>query len=318
MIHRTSIPPLSLGLFALVLLVSACASPSPTSQPPSPTLPPQNTASPTPSPTATPPPSPTPVPLAALVNDEPITLAEYQAELARFRVARQELPDVPPAPGINLATEADMQAFVLNELIGQRLFAQAAYANGFSLSQDALQASQDKLKDQLGSDQALQAWLTANQYDLAAFQAALARSIATAWMRDQVMASFPTNAEQVHARQILLYNLDQANQILAQIRSGQDFTALAFQYDPKAGGDLGWFPRGYLFEPALEEAAFKLEPNAYSEVITTRLGYHLLLVIAHETDRPLDPDVRLALQQQALSTWLQEQKAKANIQIFVP
>lgn len=319
MIRRKHFFSLSLVLAILLFLLSACGipAPAPSSETTAPTLPPFTTT-PTLVPTETPTPSPTPEPLAALVNGEPIPLAEFQAELARFQAARQALPSVPAAPGINLATEADMQDFVLNELIDQRLFAQAAYAAGFSLTQETLQTRLDQLIFDLGGEQSLQDWLKANQYTPDEFQAGLSRSIAAAWMRDQILAAFPTTAEQIHARQILLYNQEQANQILAQIRSGQDFTTLAFQYDPTAGGDLGWFPRGYLLEPALEEAAFQLEPGSYSEVISTRLGYHILLVIARTADRPLDPDALQVMQRQALQTWLLDQKSNANIQILLP
>lgn len=299
----------------LLFLLAACETSSPTQAPENdtPTVQPF-TSTPTLRPTLTPTPSPTPEPLAAQVNGEPITLAEYQAELARFQAAQQVLPDVPLASDPRL----DMQALVLEELISQRLFAQAAYGAGFSLSQEELQARLDRLKAELGGAQAWQETLAANYYTPQDFQAALARSIAAAWMRDEVLASFPTNAEQTHARHILLYNQDDADQILAQLRSGQDFTTLAFRYDPVAGGDLGWFFRGYLFEPALEEAAFQLEPGAYSQVIATQLGYHILLVIAREADRPLAPDALQVFHRQALRTWLEEQRTHASIQVFLP
>lgn len=309
-----------LAMLALALLLAACTTPSPQPTPsllePTPAVQESPTAIPSPTPTQLP--SPTPEPLAALVNNEPITLAAFQAELARFQAARQALPDAPAPTGINLATEADVKNYVLTELVNQRLFAQAATASGFSLSQEALQTRLDALTAQVGGAQALDEWLAANQYDQTTFQAALARSIAVAWMRDQIAAGLPEAVEQIHARQILLYNLDQANQVLAQINSGQEFTSLAYQYDPAAGGDLGWFPRGYLSEPALEDAAFQLQPGSHSGVVQTRLGYHILLVIERQADRPLDPDARLALQEQALSTWLDTQRAQSNIQIFVP
>lgn len=308
---------LFLAWTGIVLLLSACGAPSETPAPVTPTLQPFTSTATLP-PTKTPTPSPTPEPLAALVNGEPITLAEFEAELVRFQAARQALPNAPLAPGVELATEADTKTFVLDELIYQRLLAQAAYANGFSLSQEALQAHQDQLSTELGGEQALQDWMKANQYSPTEFQAALARSIAAAWMRDQVLASFSATAEQIHARQILLYNQEQAEQILSQIRTGEDFTTLAFQFDPVAGGDLGWFPRGYLFEPALEEAAFQLDAGSTSEIIATRLGYHILLVIDREAERPLEPDALLVLQRQALLTWLEKQRSNASLQIYLP
>ncbi len=44
-----------------------------------------------------------------------------------------------------------------------------------------------------------------------------------------------------------------------QLQAGADFATLAYRYDPLTGGDLGWFPRGVLTQPAVEEAAFSLQ-----------------------------------------------------------
>lgn len=89
---------------------------------------PSQTASPYPTFTWTPvPPTSTPVPLAATVNGEAITLAQYQAELARYKAAT----------GTELATE-DKQR-VLDDLIAQYLLAQAAQEKGFIVDDKMLQ-----------------------------------------------------------------------------------------------------------------------------------------------------------------------------------
>ena len=137
-------------------------------------------------------------------------------------------------------------------------------------------------------------------------------------MRDQIVTTLPETAEQVHARQILLYNSTQANEVFTQLQSGQDFTKLAKLYDPVAGGDLGWFPRGYLTEKALEEAAFSLEPGKYSQIIETPIGFHILSVIERDPARILEPNARLVLQERALSMWLQQRRAQSEIQTFLP
>jgi peptidyl-prolyl cis-trans isomerase C len=293
------------------LWITACGNGSPTptgSQPP--VLPSETPSSATLEPSPTPvPPSPTPIPLAALVNREPITLAEFQAELARFQASSA-------ATGTNLAS--DPSTTVLNDLIGQTLLAQAAVENGFIVDETLLQSRIDTLEAQLGGPQALADWISAHGYTADDFKQALMRSIAAAWMRDQIAAAAPTTAEQVHVLQILLYNSTQADQVYALLQSGQDFLELAASYDPTTGGDLGWFPQGYLSEPALEEAAFALQPGQYSPVIETDLGFHILYVIERDAQHPLDPDARRALQLQALQDWLTERRNQSNIQILLP
>jgi hypothetical protein len=249
-------------------------------------------------------PSPTSQPLAAQVNGEGITLSQYQAELARYRSSA----GTEPGP--------EEEERVLNDLIDQLLFAQAAAEQGFSVSEDSLQARIDDLAGRMGGSQALEDWMSANGYTETTFREELASSITAAWMRDQVISGIPENAEQVHARQLLFYNADQANEALARLRNGKDFLELAAEVDPLAKGDLDWFPRGYLLDPKLDEAAFGLQPGEYSEIIQTVAGYHILQVIEREPERPLDPNARLALQQQALKNWISERRSQSEIEIL--
>ena len=132
-------------------------------------------------------------------------------------------------------------------------------------------------------------------------------------MRDKILAEVPSTAEQVHVQQILLYNQDTAQRFLTQLNGGADFDELAAQADQLTRGDLGWVPRGYLLEPKIEEAAFNLTVGAYSDVIATDVGFHIVRVLAREPQRPLSPDAYLALQELALSTWVDAQRQQANI-----
>jgi peptidyl-prolyl cis-trans isomerase C len=254
-------------------------------------------------------PTATPVPLAALVNGEGLTLAEYEAELARYQAAPEAAAAWPDEPA---------GARVLDDLIAQVLFAQAAREAGFVLDETALQERLAALAAKVGGGEALNAWISAHGYSEASFRQALQRAAAAAWMRDKIIAAVPGTAEQVHARQILLYNQEEANQVREMIRAGTDFATLAAEYDPVSGGDLGWFPRGTLTVPALEEAAFDLQEGQISEVVRTRLGYHILQVIERKAQHPLDPGARLAFQRLAVQAWLAQRRAESQIEILLP
>jgi peptidyl-prolyl cis-trans isomerase C len=132
-------------------------------------------------------------------------------------------------------------------------------------------------------------------------------------MRDKILAEVPGTAEQVHVQQILLYNQETAQSFLTQLNGGANFDELALRADPLTRGDLGWVPRGYLLEPQIEEAAFRLAVGQYSEVITTDVGFHIVKVLAREPERPLSPDAYLTLQELALKTWIEEQRQQANV-----
>jgi peptidyl-prolyl cis-trans isomerase C len=247
-------------------------------------------------------PTATPVPLAARVNDGEITLAQYQAELERYKAE----------VGTELATNDQGQ--VLDELINQELLAQAAEKKGFILDDQALQAH----IDELGSEQTLAGWMQKYGYNDETFRQELRLSLEAAWMRDQIVSQVPEKAEQVHARQILLYTSTQADEALAQLKAGKNFAELAAQYDPVTFGDLGWFPRGYLLDKKLEDVAFSLEPGNYSDVIETEAGYHILLVVEKDPQHLLEPDVLKTLQSQAIKDWLQEQRSQSTIEIMAP
>jgi peptidyl-prolyl cis-trans isomerase C len=248
-------------------------------------------------------PSATPVELAAQVNGEGIPLIDYQAELSRFDASS----------GTGLVTYGPEK--VLEDMIDQILLAQGANQAGFFVTENILQ---DHINQFDIAEQDLQNWIIQYGYTEESFRRAMSWSIAAAWMRDQIVMAVPTTADQVHARQILLYNSTDANNILSQLNSGADFTTLAFQYDPATGGDLGWFPKGYLTEPALEDAAFRLDPGKYSDVIETPLGYHILFVIEHDPRHTLTSDARMSLQENVLSNWLVERRGQSELQILVP
>jgi peptidyl-prolyl cis-trans isomerase SurA len=120
---------------------------------------------------------------------------------------------------------------------------------------------------------------------------------------DEVMAFYKANKEQipqipeeVSVSQIIKYppvseeNKAQARATIERIRTelkgGADFASLAIQYsqDPgsaKAGGDLGFIPKGQLI-PSFEKAAYALNEGQISDVVETRYGYHLIQLLSKE------------------------------------
>ena len=288
---------------ALFLLLTGCKPGGPTPNP----------GNPDPSPTAivtqaapeiSPTPMPTEVPLAARVNGAPITLAEYQSELAMFQADK----------GTELAPEE--KTSVLDDLIDQALLAGAAEENGFIVDEATLEERIQQLITQLGNEQALASWLSSYQFDQQTFRLSLRRSILAAWMRDQIAAGVPETAEQVHARQILLYTQEQAAEIYQQLQSGFSFQNLALKYDPLTGGDLGWFPRGYLPAVEIEQATFSLQPEEYTQVIESPAGFHIVQVLERDPQRPLTPNARLLLQTQALLDWIAQARSESQIEIL--
>lgn len=89
------------------------------------------------------------------------------------------------------------------------------------------------------------------------------------------------SGEQVKASHILVKSEKEAQDILAQLKSGASFEELAKKYSTDSsaskGGDLGWFPQGAMV-PEFEKVAFSLKEGETSGVVKTNFGYHIIKV----------------------------------------
>ncbi len=257
--------------------------------------------------------TPTEIPqnLALLVNGEGIPLEYYDGEVFRYKLAMQEL-------GETMLSDEEIRQTVLDDIVGQALLAQAAYAGGFTISDEALDERITALAQEIGGQEALDAWMAAQGYSAVGFRYALRLSIALEWQKAQIFANVPEAMEQVHARQIFARTQEGAERAMASLEAGTAFDEIAWEFSPETGGELGWFPRGYLTVPIVEEAAFSLQVGERTDIIESELGYHILLVIDRQTDRLLTTDARQTLQRQALSEWVKAAKEQAQIKVMMP
>ena len=131
----------------------------------------------------------------------------------------------------------------------------------------------------------------------------------------------PTTTEQVHASHILLATEAEANDTLALLKEANtDFAELAKARstdtsNKEEGGDLGWFGRGTM-DPAFEAAAFALQPNQISDVISTTFGYHIIKMLERDANRPLTASELEEKTGQVYNQWLTTAKESAIVQRF--
>jgi peptidyl-prolyl cis-trans isomerase D len=157
------------------------------------------------------------------------------------------------------------------------------------------------------------------QYDLT--EQDIREAVSAGLLRDKVenniTADLKPEEEEVWARHILVADEQTANQVLDLLNQGEDWTKLAAEYSTDTsnkdkGGDLGWFPRGQMVKE-FEDVAFSLPIGAISDPVQTDFGWHIIQVLGHEV-RPLTQNQFLTLKDTTFSTWLDNQKATANIQ----
>ena len=261
---------------------------------------------PTPTATFTPlPPTSTPIPFVIQVNTLGITREEYDAEILRYK-------DMLTTQG-RTAADDEIRKAVNDELVGQLIFANGAKEAGYTITDAEIQQKYDSISSTLGGAEKLNAWLQANHYDKVGFQLALGRNAAVAWMRDKIAAETSSTAEQVHIQQLLLYDEATAKIYFDQLMNGANFDTLASQIDPVTMGDIGWFPRGYIPDKAVEDAAFNLEVGKTSEIVKGAVGYYILKCIEKDSAHPLNPDALSAKQKQSIDAWLAAQETTQTI-----
>jgi peptidyl-prolyl cis-trans isomerase D len=86
--------------------------------------------------------------------------------------------------------------------------------------------------------------------------------------------------ESVKVRHILVKDEKKAKEVLAKVKAGGDFAALAkeFSEDPGSKDNGGIYPnvtRGQMV-PEFEKATFGLAPNQISDLVKTQFGYHIV------------------------------------------
>jgi parvulin-like peptidyl-prolyl isomerase len=117
--------------------------------------------------------------------------------------------------------------------------------------------------------------------------------------------------------------------ILEEIKGGRDFADQARRYSegPEAarGGDAGWIYGGN-GPPPIERAVFRLQPGEISDVVETRLGFHLLRVEERRPEGPVPFDeakesIRLKVEarerEARIQAYLAGVKEKARIERFL-
>ena len=134
---------------------------------------------------------------------------------------------------------------------------------------------------------------------------------------------------QVRARHILVADQAKAKEVLAKLKAGGNWDALAKQYstDPASkdkGGELGFFGRGQMVGP-FQDAAFGAKVGQIVGPVKSPFGYHVIQV---EEKKPAQPaslasahdTIKTQLTQQQMGTvvpaFIQKLKSDAKIDIY--
>ena len=273
--------------------------------------------------------------ILAVVNDEVITESEANARMSAFLKQQDD-------PHVDETKTSELLHAVLQRLIEERLIIREAKRLAVTVSADEvterLKAIRKQFEPKARYEAMLQeAHMTEEQLRVKVREQLLVQRTIDGQVRSKIVMSpselhklsssapaatgaDPAALEEVQAYHLLIRVTPQrsaqevealVNQLYQQLLHGADIAELAKRYsdDPQAqgGGLLEWTPRGQLL-PELDEVLFRLQPGALSAPIKTRLGYHLVKVVAHR--QPAASDASEA-QQQRLEGFYQEKFGKA-------
>jgi peptidyl-prolyl cis-trans isomerase C len=316
---------------AVVIAIALCAC----SNAPANAATPQRPAAAAQTPPAPPKPLPAQLPdVLARVNGESVTKAEFDRAVAAIEGR---------AGGPVPADQRD-QIFrsILDQIVTYKLLVQETQARKVDASEEEVNTRLQQIQGQFQSEEAFKQMLTERHTTLEQLRSDAKQDLAVQKMIDaevapkvevkpEQMADFyaknPDQFKQpdrVHASHILIgvpRDADaaakaqahaKAEQVLADVKAGKDFAALAKEHsqDPGSapnGGDLGFFQPGQMVGP-FNDAAFSLAPGAVSELVETEFGYHIIKVTEKQAGRMISlEEIKPRLEQFLLQRNRQEQ-----------
>jgi foldase protein PrsA len=229
----------------------------------------------------------------------------------------------------------------LEEMIDETLLRQAARAAGIKVPDAEIERRVKRLESRFASRALFISQLEQAGSSLARLrgeieeeavrEALLIKSKSLSVSDKEVREAFAQNKDQlgepeaIHLRHILVKTEKESKEVLAKIKAGEDFSALARELSQAAsgkssGGDYGFVARGML-PPDVDQAAFALAPGEIKAMPGPR-GWHILQSLEKRAAKPADfeavkgdlKDMILGEKiKNASDSFLRELRAKADI-----
>ncbi|MGG1634002.1 peptidylprolyl isomerase [Paenibacillus sp. NRS-1760] len=228
----------------------------------------------------------------------------------------------------------------LENIITQELIVQEAEANNVKVTDADVDAEIALIKKSFGTDEQFNAALAQYNMTLENLKSDTKINLTirkvlepkTDVTAEEIQQFYDTNKaalgtpEQIQASHILVATKEEADAILAELKQGGDFAAIAKakSIDPGSkdnGGDLGLFGKGKMV-PEFEAAAFALKINEISGVVQTENGFHIIKKTAEKAAVvPTFEEKKEEIKNQLVATeanelseaWMTEIRAKAKI-----
>jgi peptidyl-prolyl cis-trans isomerase SurA len=292
--------------------------------------------------------------IAAIVNDEVITLYEVDRE------AQPVIREAEKRSTVDDAVRSQIRRTALDRLIEKRLLEQKTRELNLKVSDEELKQAIDDVKRQnnMASQEVLIAALAGQGMTYEQYRSQLREQIEKLKLvsmevkakihvsESEMLAYYEANQakytldDTFRARHIffkasektapadLKVTMATALMVLAEAKSGKDFVELAKSYseDPAArkdGGDLGSFKKGDMM-PELEAAILVMKPGDVSELVYTPTGFHIIK-LEERTSGKVKPfeSVKAEIEEtlyrkkseERFNQWAKDLRSKASIEI---
>ena len=280
----------------------------------------------------------------ARVNGTDILKATIDKQIAQMKTASPASFEGTQGVGV----EQQYRAQILDGLIDLALVQEAGKSLGVSVTTKQIDDYVAGLEQQYGSTAALETAMKSAGFDMTMLREQISNSLIMDAVSSKVASGSPAptaaqikayydanksqfgTPEQVHAEHILFASKDKAlaQTVLAKVKAGGDFAALAKKYstDPGSkvkGGDLGW-AASTAYVPQFAAAVDAMKVNE-ARLVESQFGWHVIKLLGRraatqQTLAAATPAVTQTLQQNAradaFSQYIAGLRKKATIEIL--
>lgn len=253
--------------------------------------------------------------------------------------------------GVNISSDQLYQAMLtgggeqtLDALISEELINQEGQKAGVQVTDEDIEKELSAIKGSYGSDDEFQQALTSYGMTIDDLKKSmksqvLLKKILTPQVTitdDEIKKYYDENLEtlktpeQIQASHITVATKEEADAILAELKNGSDFAALAKSKSTDSatkenGGSLGYIASGTMDE-AFDTAAFALKAGETSGAVQTGAGFDIIKVTDRKaastpTMEEKKEEIKSAITTQKLAslstTWLQEKKSQSTVENFL-
>jgi parvulin-like peptidyl-prolyl isomerase len=275
------------------------------------------------------------LPALIVINDQEISRADFLGDFEQSLQKDQQLSGI---------EREELQRSFLVQLIDRELIHGEARRLNIALTEaDVETALQGYREDYPGSS--FEEMLAERGLTLEAWREELKESLIMEKLLEQavysrvvvldeeVAAYFKANRdqfdrpEQVRARQIVVADEAEGQEVLGLLRQERSFAEIAAEYslspDAEQGGDLGFFGRGEM-PPEFDAIVFDLPVKRLSDLVKSEYGYHIFLVEEKRKAKRLNKkeaseEIRAILEsrkkEEVYLAWLQDLRARAVISV---